>query len=295
VVKDAVAEGAARWARAAIVHLPPRRRGIRFADLIEGFFGTPQRRLRSRHASGYYITCDLHDDVQRSLFYRGTYEPVTSSLVKDALNQGDTFLDVGANAGHYTFLAAGKVGTAGSVYAIEASPSTAALLADDVCRNGLAETVRVHNVAALDRQGWLPLYGSEGCSSIGMRSLHQVADSSAAIEEVKAMPLDDLLPEVQPAVIKVDVEGADLRALIGMRQMIERAYPRLIVVEAEDDLLRRFRDSVHELTSYMQRHGYSPVSVDEPYHPNSVAFVHRRARPLPPGLAKSNRPTSQSL
>jgi FkbM family methyltransferase len=275
VAKDAVAAAAARAARAAIIHLPPRRRGIRFADLIESFFGTPQRRLRSRHASGYYITCDLHDAVQRSLFYRGTYEPVTSSLVKDALIQGDTFLDVGANAGHYTFLAARKVGTSGSVYAIEASPSTAALLADDVCRNGLAQTVRVHNVAALDREGWLPLYGSEGSSPIGMRSLHQEADSRAATEEVKAMPLDDLLPEVQPAVIKVDVEGADLRALIGMRQMIERAHPRLIVVEAEDEQLHRFQDSVHELNSYMQRLGYASVCVDEPYHPKSVAFVQR--------------------
>jgi FkbM family methyltransferase len=200
---------------------------------------------------------------------------VTSSLVKDALSRGDTFLDVGANAGHYTFLAAREVGTSGSVYAIEASPSTAALLAADVCRNGLDQTVRVHNVAALDRQGWLPLYGGEGPSPIGMRSLFQEADSRATTEEVRAMPLDDLLPEVQPAVIKVDVEGADLRALIGMRRMIEQAHPRLIVVEAEDEQLRRFHDSVHDLTSYMQSLGYSPVSVAEQYHPNSLAFVHR--------------------
>ena len=69
---------------------------MRFADLIEGFFGTPQRRLRSRHVSGYYISCDLHDAVQRSLFYRGTYEPVTSNVVRDTLRRGDTFVDVGA-------------------------------------------------------------------------------------------------------------------------------------------------------------------------------------------------------
>ncbi len=276
VFRDAVAATAARAVRAAIVHLPPRRRGLRIADLIESFVGTPQQRLRSRHASGYYIRCDLRDVVQRSLFYRGTYEPVTSRLVKDALRRGDTFLDVGANAGHYTFLAARKVGTLGSVHAIEASPSTAALLADDVCRNGLARIVRVHNVAAFDRRGWLPLYGSEGPSPIGMRSLYQeAAPRTAATEEVEAMPLDDLLPELQPAVIKVDVEGADLRALTGMRRMIERAYPRLIVVEAEDEPLRRFQDSVHALKSYMQGLGYYSISVDEPYHPKSLAFVHR--------------------
>jgi len=267
---------------------------MRFADLIEGFFGTPQRRLRSRHVSGYYISCDLHDAVQRSLFYRGTYEPVTSNVVRDTLRRGDTFVDVGANAGHYTFLAARKVGSSGFVHAIEASPSTAALLADDVCRNGLAQTVRVHNVAALDQHVRLPLYASEGPSPIGMRSLYQEADPGVlATEEVEAMPLDDLLPEVQPAVIKIDVEGADLRALTGMRQMIERAYPRLIVVEAEDEQLRCFQDSVHELTSYMQRLGYFSVAVDEPYHPKSLAFVHTDS-PTPTGLTSSNSPTSQS-
>jgi FkbM family methyltransferase len=274
--KDRAAVAAARAARAAIIHIPPRRRGIRFADVIESFFGRPQRPLRSRHASGYNITCDLNDAVQRSLFYRGTYEPVTSTLVRETLVDGDTFLDVGANAGHYTFLAAREVGTSGSVYAIEASPSTAALLAEDVCRNGLGDNVHVHNVAALDRQDRLPLYGSEGSSPIGMRSLHLEADSRPVAEDVEVIPLDDLLPDVRPAVIKVDVEGADLRALVGMRQIIERAHPRLIVVEAEDEQLRHFGDSVHELTSYLQQLGYSAVAIDEPHHPRSRSFVQRR-------------------
>jgi hypothetical protein len=74
---DAVAAAAARAVRAAIIHLPPRRRGMRVADFVEGLFGTPKQRLRSRHVSGYQITCDLRDAVQRSLFYRGTYDPVT--------------------------------------------------------------------------------------------------------------------------------------------------------------------------------------------------------------------------
>jgi FkbM family methyltransferase len=269
---DAVSVAAATAVRAAVIHLPPRRRGMRLVDLVESVFGTPTQRLRSRHVSGYHITCDLTDAVQRSLFYRGTYEPAASELVKRALGRGDTFLDAGANVGHYTFLAARAVGPNGCVHAIEASPSTARALADDVRWNVLTKTVSVHNVAAFDRSARLSLYVGEGPSPIGMRSLHQPRGSQA-VEEVDALPLDELLPEVQPAVIKVDVEGADLRALSGMARMIERSRPRLIVVEADDEQLRQFGDSTQELKTFLQRFGYSWEPIHEPFHPPSLSFV----------------------
>jgi FkbM family methyltransferase len=273
---DAVAAAAAKAVRAAIIHLPPRRRGMRIADLVESLLGRPTRPLRSRHVSGYHITCDLRDAVQRSLFYRGTYEPVTSALVMAALVRGDTFVDVGANAGHYTFLAAREVGASGQVYAIEASPSTAQVLADDVRWNDLNNVISVHNLAAFDRSGRLPLYMKDGPSPIGMRSLRS-AQGSRAVEQVNAMPLDELLPDAEPGVIKVDVEGADFRALSGMRRIIERSRPRLVVVEADDEQLRQFGDSTQELKSYMEHFGYSSKQIDEPFHPESLAFVRSRS------------------
>jgi FkbM family methyltransferase len=66
------------------------------------------------------------------------------ALVTAALAHGDTLLDVGANAGHYTFLAAREVEASGHVYAIEASSSTAQVLADDVRWNDLTNVVSVH-------------------------------------------------------------------------------------------------------------------------------------------------------
>jgi FkbM family methyltransferase len=269
---DVIAAAVARAVRAAIIYLPPRRRGMRVADLTESLFGKPNRRLRARHMSGYVVTCDLRDAVQRSLFYRGTYEPVTSTLIKATLVPGDTFLDVGANAGHYTFLAAQEVGATGCVYAIEASRSTAQTLVEDVRWNVLTDRVWVHNVAAFDHSSRLSVYVPDGPSPIGMRSIHESPNSRAA-EEVDAMPLDELLPDARPSVIKIDVEGADARALTGMRSMIERSRPRLIVVEAEDEQLRRFGDSTQELIAYMHKLDYSWEAVDEPFHPKSLAFV----------------------
>src|ERR1035437_5297973 len=60
--------------------------------------------------NGYWMGLDVVDVIQR-LMYLGEYEPVQSQWVRDILKPGGTFLDVGANVGHYTTLAASLVGT----------------------------------------------------------------------------------------------------------------------------------------------------------------------------------------
>jgi FkbM family methyltransferase len=265
---------AARTVRLAVVHVPPRRRGLRMASLVEAFAGRPTRPLRARHISGYVITCDLHDAVQRSLFYLGTYEPRTSRLIQTNLDRGDTFIDVGANVGHYTFLAARQVGPSGSVHAIEASGETARALMSDVRNNGLEAFVSVHHVAAGAALGRATVRaGMDELSPIGTRYIAPDGEG----EEVAVVSVDELLPDSHPAVVKVDVEGADLQALQGMQRMIERARPRLIVVEADDTMLARLGDSTAALTEYLCGLGYRGEPIHEEWHALSLAFTHGSA------------------
>jgi FkbM family methyltransferase len=268
---------AARIARFLIVSIPPRRRGMRVATLFERWFGRPRTPLRAKHLSGYRISCDLSDTVQRSLFYRGTYEPLATRLITQALDEGDTFLDVGANVGHYTFLAVRCVGPHGAVHAIEASTETATALRRDVTRNGLESIVSVHAVAAGDKRTQLLLREDEGVRDAGTRSLwlpdDGVGDRLEAIEMVDVVPLDELLPGLHPSAIKIDAEGADLRALIGMREIIHSSRPRLIVAEADDTQLARFGDSVAAIVSFLSALGFRPVPIEDEWHARSVAFI----------------------
>jgi FkbM family methyltransferase len=215
------------------------------------------------------ITCDLRDAVQRSLFYLGTYEPRTSSLIQESLNRGDAFLDVGANAGHYTFLAARQVGPSGRVHAIEASEETARTLVCDVRNNGLEAFVSVHRVAAGAAPASATLRdGPDELSPIGTRYVAPDGEG----ENVAVVSVDEMLPHFLPAVVKVDVEGADLQALRGMQGMIKRASPRLIVVEVDDAMLARFGDSAASLTEYLGGLGYRAEPIREEWHAPSLAF-----------------------
>jgi FkbM family methyltransferase len=270
----------ARLTRLAVVHVPPRRRGLRLAAVTERWFGHPPTPLRGRHVSGYSITCDVRDPVQRSLFYRGTYEPRTSALITATLSPGDTFLDVGANVGHYTFLAARIVGPNGAVHAVEASPSAAAALHRDVERNGLGSIVTVHAVAAGESSGRMTLHESIGKFDVGTRHL-DVSGNPDTGETVDVVALDELLTDVVPAVVKIDTEGADLRVLSGMYRLLKSARPRLVVTEADDTLLARFSDSVEAIKNFMRSLGYIGRPIVEEWHPPGLAFVPaQESRPV---------------
>lgn len=247
---------------------------------MESLFGQPSTPLRARHISGYVITCDVRDPVQRSLFYRGTYEPRTSKLVARSLRPGETFLDVGANVGHYTFLAAHIVRPRGTVLAVEASPSTAANLRADVERNGLQSVVTVHSIAAGDAAGRMALRGRDNAFDVGARHLDWVFDSEGS-EVVDVAALDEVLGDAKPSVVKIDTEGADLRALKGLRRIIQAAKPRLILAEADDAQLARFGDSIEALNRYMESLGYVGRPIRNAWEPDGLAFVPIDALPRP--------------
>src|SRR5580692_4386710 len=81
----------------------------------------PNSGTRHTRVFGSVFDLDLTDFIQRHI-YLGTFEPAETSLVKKHLQPGMTFVDVGANVGYYTALAARLVaGNGGRVIAFEPS------------------------------------------------------------------------------------------------------------------------------------------------------------------------------
>ena len=253
-----------------VTHLPPKRRGLRLADLSERAFGRPRRCVTGIHQSGARVLCDLTDAVQRSIFYTGTYEPTLTALIEAELRPGDVFLDIGANVGHYSLLAAKKLGVTAQVHAIEASRQTADLLRATVCHNRLGGTIVVHQVAASDRSGQMVLTTPPDSPSF-MATRYLAAEGGEG-EVVELVRTDEYL-NVVPTVVKIDVEGADLRALIGMERLLRDSPPRCLFVEAIDQQLARFGDSTAAMLDYMSSMGYRSQRLLERYYADSVVFT----------------------
>lgn len=168
----------------------------------------------------------------------GNYEEGTTRLFESSLAPGMVAIDVGAHVGYYSLLAARQVGSEGKVYAFEPEPSNFGLLRANVERNGYRNIVLV-NSAAANKEGTTTLYLS--ALDNGRHSTYRHGLPGAGSIDVQAMTIDDFLAtEGWPKVdlVKIDVEGAELDVLEGMRELLQKAGPIKMIVEFNPRLLR---------------------------------------------------------
>lgn len=173
----------------------------------------------------------LADDraIGQAIAVTGRYEPLVSETIRGLLRPGGVFVDVGANYGWHSLVAARVVGEGGRVVSVEPNPRNAGLLRRSAERNGFSH-LNVMAVAAGDGHGFAALEtdGSNGrVVGIDIEILEAVACSFV----VPLRRLDDILeyagdPHID--VMKIDVEGFELAALQGGRRVITRDRPVIV-------------------------------------------------------------------
>ena len=176
------------------------------------------------------IVPSLKEPIAFHLLANGVYEPETTALLMKALNPGSVFVDVGANIGIFTVLAAKRVGPSGTVIAIESSPKIFPYLHKNVSLNSLSN-VRVKQCAAYDQCSNLPFYEAPA-DHFGMGSLSPQFHAQPI--SVVTQTLDHILEEEKVKrvdVLKVDVEGFEAAVFKGARQLLTGKNPPLIVFE----------------------------------------------------------------
>ncbi len=166
----------------------------------------------------------FHRQIRRRSFFTDEKE---YALLDTFLRPGDWVLDLGANVGHYTKRMSDLVGQGGRVIAVEPMPDTFALLAANT-RLFEHANVSLLNVAVSDKVAIvgieLPRF-AEGLPNYYMARL----TSDPAKLAVMTLPIDALALQEKVRLAKIDVEGHELPALHGMRRLIERDRPILIV------------------------------------------------------------------
>lgn len=178
---------------------------------------------------------------------QGVWEADVMKLLGRSLHPGGVFVDVGANVGFHTVLAAQLVGPTGRVLAVEPAAWTLELLRANVWRTGVDVTVLP--VAASDAAGTVRL-----ALDPGHRSGARFAEAGKGVE-VESARLDDLLPDLAVAVLKVDVEGAEPLVLRGARAVLARSPHLLAVVEFRNER-HLSGESPEEVLAFYQSLGF---------------------------------------
>jgi FkbM family methyltransferase len=217
----------------------------------------------SPEQGGHYFACDLRDSIAREVCFTHRYEPQETALLQSLLRPGMTFVDVGANWGYFTLLAAGLVGRGGRVVSLEPDPRLFALLRANLARNGL-DFVAARQVAAADRPGTLHLEGFD--EEAGNWGLSRLTDRPAAATfAVAACPVDALLDELaidRIDLLKMDIEGAEDLALQGMQEGLKRQRYQRILLEVHPTLLAEKGRSVEDVFARLTGAGYRAWQID---------------------------------
>ena len=170
------------------------------------------------------------DPVVSGALHFGVYEKAETKFFYTACLDGMTFLDVGANIGYYTALAARIVGPNGNVIALEPDPESYQYLEQTIKANAVGN-VRAFQIAASDSPATLPLFISK--DNRGDNRLYATAEKRPQIE-VEARPIDELLSENNintVDLIKIDVQGYEPKVIAGLEKTINQSPNLTILME----------------------------------------------------------------
>ena len=224
---------------------------------------------------GYLFLCDLRDGISREVCFTGHYEPVVTAIVRETLKPGMTFVDVGANWGYFTLLAAGLVGGSGQVLAIEPDPRLVEALSENVTRGALAQ-VTVLALAAGEEVGTLTLAGyDEKEENFGLSRIIPNGNGSRQTFEVRADSLDNILAARNVSeidLLKMDIEGAEGLAIAGLKHSLAEHKVKRLLLELHPAQLMELGSHHQQITNQLEAAGYKGWNID-----HSAAAIRRAA------------------
>jgi FkbM family methyltransferase len=200
------------------------------------------------------------------------------ALLAEVVTVGDVFVDVGANRGFFAIPLAKLVGSSGRILAFEPAVDTAEQLRVRARAEGLLGRITIHELALGSEDGSGVLRGDpDQPEDSTKRSL--VISDGLAVAEVPIRSFDGLVDsraiDLSSGLhaVKIDVEGAEMHVLSGMRRSLQRHRPRMVVVETIEGHLRRAGATVSDVHSFMRDLGYAAMpdrKIPKPLELNAV-------------------------
>ncbi len=184
-------------------------------------------RVWSGPLRGMRIVTSWHDYPAAILGY--TERKLTDWLLANA-RPGETWLDIGANCGYTSLALSRAVGPEGRVFAFEPALTTAACLEQTARANRLDQLVALPFALSEAPRPVVARFATER----GMIDSQLPADGRGPMTAIVAVGLDAIWKSIadgDPVVhgIKIDVQGMELDALRGMRRLLSRYRPKVVL------------------------------------------------------------------
>jgi FkbM family methyltransferase len=167
------------------------------------------------------------------------------------LNDTDTFLDVGANVGHYTLLASVIKNT--HVIAIEPIHATFNRLKCNIEINAVQNLVNSFNIGLSDKEGELTF-------SANLHTTNRVINNGLGVK-VRVKTIDDLCQDKVINAIKIDVEGFEWFVLNGAKEILKSTDLNVIVIELNNSGIE-FGIQDNQIVTLLNSYGFLQYEYD---------------------------------
>jgi len=194
---------------------------------LNGLLGRQYVRKRI-HGNQMYLRVN-DKGVSRALAVFGTREVLETEIFKRELTEGMVIVDLGANIGYYTLLAASMVGAKGKVYAIEPFGDNFSLLQRNIQINRYDSIVETFQLAISDAIGKTRMYLGRANNLHTLIDIDETDGAGKTSVEVQTTTLDRFLEGKRPVdFLRMDIEGGECQVFDGMGRLLkQRTLPKI--------------------------------------------------------------------
>ena len=187
---------------------------------------------------GGKIYLNLREAKSERAKFLGYYEFQKTRLLKKLIKSKMTIFDIGANKGYYSLLAAKIMKDEGEIFAFEPEPDNYNWIKKSILINGY-KSIKLNQIALFNKNGEMELFKAV---KSGHHSLVRNKDLGSVTVQTKK--LDDFLSEQKIQLvdlIKIDVEGAEIKVLEGAEKTLAEQNPMLFIDIHNIDRLKLFK------------------------------------------------------
>jgi FkbM family methyltransferase len=192
------------------------------------------------------------EHIQQQLFWYGFYEKEVGDLLKKSVKPGDVFLDLGANIGYFSLLVANNSPSV-KVISFEPVADLFQNMNNNISLNNI-KNISTINVAVGEINEEKELFVSAP-DNMGMSSFKQPENYSGKNERVKVVTIDDWFKTsglTRIDIIKLDIEGSELAALKGMKEVLQE-QKAVLIVEINPGTLSMFKLKPSDIYDYLKQ------------------------------------------
>jgi FkbM family methyltransferase len=211
------------------------------------------------------VLCDLTQHIQRQIYFWGSYEPEACDLWVQCARSAQTVVDVGANVGVYSLLAAATNPRA-HVHAFEPTPGIADIFRENIHLNKLTNIAV--NVSGVGKEnGHALLRQCRGVDGANEGMNFTVGATEPELESDLRVPLVTLTEYCdrrgigQIDLLKMDIEGGEYDALSGAAGLLRSQAVKCIFFELVEWSARRGGHSTADIKRLLTEFGYKLYEV----------------------------------